>query len=1480
LNHLIHSLPPLDRARDACGLALVAATRGGASRRIVELALAALANMEHRGAIGADGDTGDGAGILLSMPDAFLRRWAADAGIELPPPGRYGVATAFLPRAPAGRAACAAALETAAETAGLRVLGWRDVPVRADAAGAEARRSRPHVAQLVLGATTPDEDAFRRALAVARRRAHAAAPDVYVASASSRTLVYKGLLRAGRLADHYPDVADPALAASSAVVHSRFSTNTLGSWRLAHPFTHLAHNGEINTLRANVAAMVAREPTLASPRLGAALGALVPVLDPTASDSASLDAAFELLLLAGRSPAHAMAMLIPPAWEGHDGLGDDVRAFHEYHAALMEPWDGPAAVAYTDGAACGAALDRNGLRPARVAVARDGTVVVSSEAGAAPLPLSDLVEQSRLGPGGAISIEIGSGRIRRDGEVTAALARRQPYRRLVAATPLGRLPAAPSPRPPARALHALRLAFGYTEEDVAGPVAEMARRGAEPDASMGTDAALAVLSDRPQRLFAYFKQQFAQVTNPPIDPIRERAGMSLRTDIGPMGNPLDDAPQHLPRIVAPSPVLTGADLARLSGTVGSLRPTVLGTLFDAAAGAAGVEAALARLADEAAAAARRGPCVLVLSDRDVSAAAAPLPSLLALGAASARLVAEGTRPRASLIVDSGEPREVAHVALLVGYGAAAVCPWLALETARTLADDGDDPDAAERNVAAALGAGLLKTMSKMGIATVQGYRGAQLFEAVGLDRDLLDRHLPGTHCRVGGAGVARLAADALAAHAGAFAGPPEPALPVGGEHALRRDGAAHAWTPRSIVSLQRAVRLDERGAYDEYARALDEDGDAVTLRSLLVAGRAGPPVPLDAVEPATAIARRFSTGAMSLGSISPEAHETLAVAMNRLGARSNSGEGGEDLARSLPAPDGGLRRSAIKQVASGRFGVTAAYLADADELQIKIAQGAKPGEGGQLPGHKVDETIARLRHSSPGVTLISPPPHHDIYSIEDLAQLIADLRAANPRARVSVKLVSAAGVGTVAAGVAKAGADAIVVSGHDGGTGAAPLSSIRHAGLPWELGLAETQAALVANGLRGRVRLQVDGGLRTGRDVLVGALLGAEEFAFSTAPLIAAGCLMMRVCHLNTCPVGIATQDPELRRRFTGTPEHVIRFAMLVAEHVRRLMAGLGATSLDDLVGETALLAVDPAHPRRARADLSALLGPPSRAGFRRFAGAPRPSPAREADLVRLAEPALAGGAHVALERPITTADRSAGAAISGEIGRRHGAAGLRDGSVTIRFSGAAGQSFGAWGARGLTLVLEGVANDYVGKGLSGARLVLRPPADAGYPAHEATIAGNTALYGATSGEAFLRGRAGERFAVRNSGAEAVVEGAGDHLCEYMTGGAVVVLGPTGRNVAAGMTGGALYVHDPRGALPGRLAGGVHAEPLDRADAAVVRRLLARHLELTGSDEALRILLEGDAGLGAFARVASGRAAPAAAAPTAVPVRSAAGVGG
>ncbi len=1468
---------------DACGIGFVAHIHGVRSRDVVEKSLELLGNLSHRSAVAADACTGDGAGILLQVPHSFLRRVCGPAGIFLPDAGSYGVGMLFLPSRRADRLVCERMVELSVREEGCSVLGWRDVPVDDSMLSAPTRRARPvmrqiFVARMGVGREVDTNTDFEVTLYVIRRKIEAAlrqmtgGDDCYVASFSSRTVVYKGMLRPDQLAPFYDDLRDPDLASAIAMVHSRFSTNTFPSWRLAHPYRFLCHNGEINTLRGNLNWMRVREALMSSSRLGGRISALLPVCGEKQSDSASLDNVLELLTLAGRPLAHAMTMLIPEAWEGHGTMSPERRAFYEYHASLMEPWDGPAAVAFTDGRQVAAMLDRNGLRPARYVVTADDFVVMASEAGALTIPVGNIRAKGRLEPGKMLVVNTTQGRILDDEAIKMELASVRPYRRWVAEQRIdltdliakqsgngdegsgkrewGALSTVP--------LSVRHHAFGYTADELKMVLGPMADAGEEPAGSMGNDTPLAVLSGRPQLLSAYFRQMFAQVTNPAIDPIREQLVMSLAMNLGPQCNLLEETAEHAKQIRIAQPVLTEESISALRGvTDPTLRAVTLSALFTAADGPRGLEWSVNALCRAATNAVTRGCGVLILSDRGMNADQAPIPSPLAVAAVHHHLIREGLRWRVSLVAETGEAREVSHLALLIAYGASAVYPYVALETVAAIArpeaarDKPHGAGAQERYIKA-LGKGLLKIMSKMGISTLQSYCGAQLWEAVGLNVALVDRHFAGTPSRVGGIGMELIAEETLRRHAQAFDDALDTRLDPGGEYQYRVQGEHHNWNPLTIAKLQHATRGDNYSTFKEFSQlANDETRNQASLRGLLAFVERDP-IPLDEVEPASAITKRFCTGAMSFGSLSAEAHETLAIAMNRLGGRSNSGEGGED-----PTRFGTERNSAIKQVASARFGVTAEYLVNATELQIKIAQGAKPGEGGQLPGHKVDAIIAKTRHSTPGVTLISPPPHHDIYSIEDLAQLIYDLKAICPTAAVSVKLVAEAGVGTVAAGVAKARADLILISGDSGGTGASPLSSIMRAGSPWELGLAETQQTLVINGLRGRVRLQTDGQLKTGRDVVVAALLGADEFGFATAPLIVEGCVMMRKCHLNTCPVGIATQDPELRARFSGQPEHVVNYFFFIAEEVRELLARLGFRTMDEMIGRSDLLRPLPAsHNAKANTlDLSALLhlatpATSTRADriVRRHVRSRHPHTDAEGTLNRtlmeLGRPAIESGERVSATLSITNSERAVGATLSGEIARRYGNTGLPDETITLKFNGSAGQSFAAFLARGISMELEGEANDYVGKGLSGGRLIVRHPRSSQFIPDQTVLVGNTVLYGATSGEAYFAGVAGERFAVRNSGAITVVEGVGDHGCEYMTGGTVVVLGRTGRNFAAGMSGGLAFVLDEFGELQKRCnTAMVQLGPVtDSTDRELLRHLVEQHARFTGSARAKREL--------------------------------------
>ncbi|MEI7888988.1 MAG: glutamate synthase large subunit [Actinomycetes bacterium] len=1360
---------------------------------------------------------------------------------------------------------------------GQEVLAWRTVPVDRRHCGETALASAPTFRQVLVGAGegVVDQDELERRLYVIRRVIEKeVGSDLAIASFSSRTLVYKGMLTSPQLPGYFPDLRDPLMATRLAVVHSRFSTNTFPSWELAHPYRMIAHNGEINTLRGNVNWMRARESQMESDLFGDDISKILPAVRPGGSDSASLDNVFELLVHSGRSLAHAAMMMLPEAYKGREGVGPDLEGFYDFHSCMMEPWDGPAAVVFTDGRSIGATLDRNGLRPGRWAQTADGMVILASEAGVLPLEPDQIIRKGRLEPGRLFLVDVEAGRIVSDGEVKESVATRQPYREWVEASSvhLDDLPDRESDLPRQEPLRLRQLAFGYTQEDMRLVIAPMAAAGEEPTASMGNDAALAVLSDRQPPLFNYFKQLFAQVTNPPIDPIREAVVMSLGTCVGREGNLLSETPEHAHQLMIAQPILRNHELERLRQIDHEqFKSAVLDITWQVWEGKAGLDARLATLCSEADAAIAGGATILILSDRGVGVDRVPIPSLLATAAVHHHLVRSGTRLSAGLIVESGEPRGVHDMATLIGFGAAAVNPYLAFESLDELADRSLLPvdltkDEAEERIVKAIGKGLLKTMSKMGISTISSYCGAQIFEAVGIDNELVDKHFTGTSSRIGGIGLDVLAEEALERHFRAWPSSDREQLPVGGFLQWRRDGEHHIWNPDSISKLQHAVNTEGEDGHATYREwAAEVNGEAsrkALLRGLLRLKSTGETVPLDEVEPATAIVKRFATGAMSLGSISPESHESLAIAMNRIGGRSNTGEGGEDARRFTRDESGDLRRSSIKQVASGRFGVTAHYLANADQIQIKMAQGAKPGEGGQLPGHKVDDYIAFLRHSTPGVGLISPPPHHDIYSIEDLKQLIYDLRCANPDAEISVKLVSEVGVGTVAAGVAKANSDHIVIAGYDGGTGASPQSSIHSAGVPWEIGIAETQQTLLANDLRSRVVLQVDGQMKTGRDVVIAALLGADEMGFSTAPLIAMGCIMMRVCHLNTCPVGIATQDPELRRRFRGTPEHVVKYLFWVAEETRELMAAMGVRTFDEMIGRSDLLEMDPAidHWKASGVDLTRMLTPTKVAPgtpLHRVRGQdPVLGDALDWEITAAAAPALERGERVRLERRVRNVNRTVGGILSGQIARRHGSEGLKEETVEVHFKGSAGQSFGAWLAKGVSFDLEGETNDYTGKGLSGGLLVVRPPESAGFLAEESVIIGNTVLYGATSGRAFFRGLAGERFCVRNSGATAVVEGVGDHGCEYMTGGRVAILGPTGRNFAAGMSGGVAYVLDPDGKFPARCNQElVDLEPVGEHDEADLHAMVSEHAERTGSAVAKRLLVGWESAVGSFVKV-------------------------
>ncbi len=1456
---------------DACGIGFVVNIKAQASHDIVLKGLEILVNLAHRGACGCDSETGDGAGILIQIPHKFFARETANSGFTLPGPGEYGIAMCFLPVERQQRLVCEGLLERISREEGLTVLGWRDTPVEGDAIGRVARASQPYIEQLfVARAPHMSGDEFERKLYVVRKRVEAlvAESDIrdkaffYVPSFSSRTIVYKGLLLANQIGEFYSELLDPDTQSAMCLVHQRFSTNTFPTWQLAHPFRYICHNGEINTMRGNVNWMNARQSAMTSP-LFDDFKKLLPIIQPGGSDSAALDNAVELLTMSGRSLPHVMAMLIPEAWDSHPTMSAEKKAFYEYHASLMEPWDGPAAVAFTDGKMIGATLDRNGLRPARYLITKDGLLVMASETGVLPFRPEEIEKKGRLQPGKMLLVDLEQGRLVPDKEIKQLLATRRPYGEWLAKNQIT-LDSLPEPVRVQGADHESVLVrqrcFGYSDEDLRMLVAPMAANGEEAIGSMGVDTPLACLSDKPQLLFNYFKQLFAQVTNPPIDPIREELVMSLTSYIGTEGNILSEVPENCHTLKMPHPVLTNRDLEKLRRVSrGDLLASTLLSTFIAPDGEVGLKRALDGLCRRASLAIRSGYRLLILSDRGVDEEYAPIPSLLALTAVHNHLVREGTRTGVALIVESGEPREVMHYCLLIGYGASAINPYLAIETIEELAASGDlprpvTPEQAVKNYIKAVNKGLLKVFSKMGISTLQSYRGAQVFEAIGLNEDLVKQYFTGTSSRIEGVGLDVLAREAIEKHAHAFRPPSEaePELAVGGNYQYRIHGERHLLNPATVSKLQHAVRGSNYQTFQEYTKLIDEQNEELcTLRGLLRLKTIPRPIPLEEVEPASEIVRRFASGAMSFGSISAEAHETLAIAMNRMGARSNTGEGGESETRYVKLPNGDSKRSAVKQVASGRFGVTTQYLVNADDLQIKIAQGAKPGEGGQLPGHKVDAEIARVRHSIPGVGLISPPPHHDIYSIEDLAQLIYDLKNVNPAARVSVKLVAEVGVGTVAAGVSKAHADVVLISGYDGGTGASPLTSIKHAGIPWELGLAETQQVLVMNDLRSRIRVQVDGKLQTGRDVAIAALLGAEEFGFSTAPLVAMGCIMMRKCHLNTCPVGIATQNPILRKKFEGQPEHVINFFFYIAEEVRSWMAKLGFRTLDEMIGRVDMLETQAAidHWKARGLDFSTILyNPqvPGRVGRRCTISQDHGlQEALDNTLIERTKSSVETGERTEIEMPIRNVHRTVGAMLSGDIARRYGAKGLPEDTICVRFNGSAGQSFGAFLAKGVSLFLEGDANDYVGKGLSGGKIVVFPPKSSTFSPQENILIGNTVLYGATSGEAYFNGVAGERFAVRNSGATAVVEGVGDHACEYMTNGTVVVLGRTGRNFAAGMSGGIAYVFDEHGEFARVRCNqaGVDLEPLfEREDLLLLESLIRKHVDYTGSPLGKRLL--------------------------------------
>ena len=1463
---------------DACGVAFVADIAGRVTHDTVEQGLTALRNLEHRGASGSEPETGDGAGILVQVPDAFLRAVLAEQGVELPEAGLYAVGTAFLSSDEDEAASARTRIGEIAVEEGLQVLGWRELPVDPDGAGIgrTARSVMPRFAQVVLGCGRGCEQLTpygleRRAYVTRKRAEHETG--TYFPSLSSRTLVYKGMLTTDQLQPFFPDLSDERFASALALVHSRFSTNTFPSWPLAHPYRYIAHNGEINTVRGNRNWMRAREALLRGPHdLPDDLSRLFPVCTPGASDSASFDEVLELLHMGGRSLPHAVLMMVPEAWENAPDMDPAKRAFYQFHAALMEPWDGPACVTFTDGTQIGAVLDRNGLRPGRWWQTVDGRVVLASEVGVLDIPADQVVRKGRLQPGRMFLVDTAAGRIVEDDEIKAELAAEHPYADWLHSGQLhlDALPAREHVSYSHESVLRRQQVFGYTEEELRILLAPMARTGAEPIGSMGTDTPVAVLSEKPRLLFDYFSQLFAQVTNPPLDAIREELVTSLSGAIGPEQNLLEPSPASCRQIVLPFPVIDNDDLAKIvhvneDGDLPGFSSVTVHGLYPVNGGGEALRDALDRVRREVSTAIAAGARLIVLSDRDSTEHMAPIPSLLLTSAVHHHLIREKTRTRVGLVVEAGDAREIHHVALLIGYGAAAVNPYLAFETVedliRTGALPGVDPGEAVQKYVKAAGKGVLKVMSKMGISTIASYTGAQVFEAFGLSQDLVDEYFTGTTSRLGGIGLEVVAEEVAARHRKAY---PDNAterahrrLETGGEYQWRREGEVHLFNPQTVFQLQHSTRTQQYDVFKSYTSTVDALSErAGTLRGLFrLKEGVRPAVPIDEVEPVSEIVQRFNTGAMSLGSISPEAHATLAIAMNRLGGRSNTGEGGEDPER-LYDPE---RRSAIKQVASGRFGVTSEYLVNADDIQIKMAQGAKPGEGGQLPGPKVNPYIAKTRHSTPGVGLISPPPHHDIYSIEDLAQLIHDLKNANDRARIHVKLVAEVGVGTVAAGVSKAHADVVLISGHDGGTGASPLTSLKHAGSPWELGLAETQQTLLINGLRDRIVVQVDGQLKTGRDVVIGALLGAEEYGFATAPLVVSGCIMMRVCHLDTCPVGVATQRKELRAKYSGQADHVVTFFEYIAQEVREILASLGFRSLQEAIGHVEVLDTNRAveHWKASGLDLAPVLHLPE---------LPEGTPvtqvvpqdhaldkALDVELIALAEAALVDRTPVRIDLPVRNVNRTVGTMLGAEVTRRHGGAGLPDGTIDVTLTGSAGQSLGAFLPRGISLRLLGDANDYVGKGLSGGRVVVRPDRAATFPAEDNVIAGNTLLYGATAGSLFVRGRVGERFCVRNSGATAVVEGVGDHACEYMTGGRVAILGSTGRNVAAGMSGGVAYVLDLD--LAKVNVEMVELEQLAEGDVETLREMLVEHAAETGSPVAEGLLVDWPASARRFTKV-------------------------
>ena len=1471
---------------ESCGVGFVVNRKGRKSHEIVQQGLQILVNLEHRGACGFEENTGDGAGILIQMPHAFLAAVAEEENIDLPAPGRYGVAMVFLPPDKQFRKKIEERFEQVVRAEGQKFLGWRTVPTDNSTLGETAKSEEPEVRMAFVGCNPAitDELAFERKLYVIRHRLfneirYAGAPGgsfFYLPSFSSRTLVYKGMLTTAQVAEYYPDLADPRMESALALVHSRFSTNTFPSWDRAHPYRYVAHNGEINTLRGNVNWMNARESQLASPLFGEDIETLKPIVHQDGSDSAMFDNCFEFLVLSGRPLAHAAVMMIPEPWAKHETMPADRRDFYEYHSCLMEPWDGPAAVAFTDGTQIGAVLDRNGLRPCRYYVTKDDLVIMASEVGVLDIAPERVESKGRLQPGRIFLVDTKEGRIIADEEIKESLAKAEPYGQWLKEN-LVKLEELPAGREPAHPDHETvttrQFAFGYTQEDLNLIIAPMARTAVEPIGSMGNDSPLATLSDKPQLLYNYFKQLFAQVTNPPIDSIREEIVTSTITTLGSEGNLLAPTPQSCRQIQLVSPVITNEELEKLRAVnQPGFKSATLPILYDVSGGGPALEKALNDLFDSADQHIADGVNILILSDRGLNEQQAAIPALLAVSGLHHHLVANGKRTQVGLVLESGEPREVHHFALLTGYGAGAINPYLVFESIEDIIGrqslTGIDPQKAVKQYVKAAVKGIVKTMSKMGISTIQSYRGAQIFEAVGLNSEVVDTYFKWTASRIEGMDLAGIAREVAERHRRAWPGRDyrDDVLDAGGVYKWRHDGEHHAFNPTTIHLLQHACRTGDMDVFRQYTASVnDQSKKLATLRGLIdLEFSEDGGIPIEEVQSVESIMQRFKTGAMSYGSISLEAHETLAVAMNRIGGKSNTGEGGEDPGRYTAEPNGDSKNSAIKQVASGRFGVTSYYLSQAKELQIKIVQGAKPGEGGQLPGTKVYPPIAKVRHSTPGVGLISPPPHHDIYSIEDLAELIHDLKNANRHARISVKLVSEVGVGTVAAGVAKAHADVVLISGYDGGTGASPLSSVQHAGMPWELGLAETHQTLLLNNLRSRIVVEVDGQLKTGRDVVIGALLGAEEFGFATAPLVVMGCIMMRACHLNTCPVGVATQDPELRKKFTGNADHVVNFMHFIATEVRELMAKLGFRTLDEMVGRVDRLSMRKAvdHWKAAGLDYSRILYTPEVGEEVGHYCTMKQDHGIEKSLdittlLKLCQPAIDRGEKVQARLPIRNVNRVTGTILGYEISKAHGLAGLPEDTINLEFTGSAGQSFGAFAPRGLTLRLEGDANDYVGKGLSGGKIIVYPPPDVTFAAEENIIIGNVALYGATDGEVYIRGMAGERFCVRNSGVRAVVEAVGDHGCEYMTGGRVVVLGPTGRNFAAGMSGGIAYVLDAKGDFHTRC--NLDMVDLDRLEneeeIAEVKAMIERHAELTGSEHARAVLAAWDRSLKDFVKV-------------------------